>query len=103
MNYTLEMLSTLPDEVDDEYEVFDLDELRQQEEEMRVEIEDGVFIVTGGIVRKIVGSTNFDDYESMQYFQRALIKCGAIKMLEKAGVQEGDTVHMYGIEFDYVK
>lgn len=103
LNYTLEMLSTLPDEVDDEYEVFDLDELRQQEEEMRVEIEDGVFIVTGGRVRKIVGSTNFDDYESMQYFQRALIKCGAIKMLEKAGVQEGDTVHMYGIEFDYVK
>ncbi len=103
LNYTLEMLSTLPDEEDDDYEIFDLDEMRQQEEEMRVEIEDGVFVVTGGRVRKIVGSTNFDDYESMQYFQRALIKCGAIKALEKAGVQEGDTVHMYGIEFDYVK
>lgn len=102
LNYTLEFLSNLPDEVEDDYDVFDLDELRQQEEEMRVEIEDGVYIVTGGRVRKIVGSTNFDDYESMQYFQRALIKCGVIKALKKAGIQEGDTVHMYGIEFDFI-
>lgn len=102
LNYTLEFLSNLPEEDDDEYDVFDLDELRQQEEEMRVEIEDGVYVVTGSRVRKIVGSTNFDDYESMQYFQRALIKCGAIKMLKKAGVQEGDTVHIYGVEFDFV-
>ncbi len=102
LNYTLEFLSTMPEEIDEEYEVFDLDELRQQEEEMRVEIEDGVYIVTGGRVRKIVGSTNFDDYESMQYFQRALIKCGAIKMLKKAGIDEGDTVHIYGIEFEFV-
>ena len=102
LNYTLEFLSNLPEEDDDEYDVFDLDELRQQEEEMRVEIEDGVYVVTGSRVRMIVGSTNFDDYESMQYFQRALIKCGAIKMLKKAGVQEGDTVHIYGVEFDFV-
>lgn len=103
LNYTLELLSTLPDEEDDDYEIFDLEEMRQQEEELKIEIQDGVFVVTGGRVRKIVGSTNFDDYESMQYFQRALIKCGAIKALEKAGVQEGDTVHIYGVEFDYVR
>ncbi len=103
LNYTLEFLSSLPDDDEDDYEVFDIDELRREEEEMRVEIEDGVYVVTGGRVRKIVGSTNFDDYESMQYFQRALIKCGAIKMLEKAGIKEGDTVHMYGIEFEFVK
>lgn len=102
LNYTLELLSTLPEEEDD-FEVFDLEELREEEEKLAVEVEDGVYIVTGSKVRKIVGSTNFDDYESMQYFQRALIKCGAIKMLEKAGIQEGDTVHIYGVEFDYVK
>ncbi len=102
LNYTLELLSTLPEEEDD-FEVFDLDELREEEEKLAVEIEDGVYIVTGSRVRKIVGSTNFDDYESMQYFQRALIKCGAIKMLEKAGIKEGDTVHIYGVEFDYVR
>ncbi len=102
LNYTLELLSTLPEEEDD-FEVFDLEEMREEEERLAVEIEDGVYVVTGSRVRKIVGSTNFDDYESMQYFQRALIKCGAIKMLEKAGIQEGDTVHIYGVEFDYVK
>ncbi len=102
LNYTLELLSTLPEEEDD-FEVFDLEEIREEEEKLAVEVEDGVYIVTGSRIRKIVGSTNFDDYESMQYFQRALIKCGAIKMLEKAGIQEGDTVHIYGVEFDYVK
>ncbi len=102
LNYTLEFLSTMPDEEED-YEVFDLDEIRRGEEEMRVTIEDGVYVLTGDRVRKIVGSTNFDDYESLQYFQRSLIKCGGIKMLEKAGIQEGDTVHIYGVEFDFVK
>jgi len=102
LNYTLEFLSNIVDE-EEELEITDIEELRVQEEEMRVEVEDGIYVVTGGNVRKIVGSTNFDDYESMQYFQRALIKCGAIKMLEKAGIQEGDTVYMYGIEFEFVK
>lgn len=103
LNYTMEFLSKLPPQEDDEYELLDLDELKAQEEELRVEIEDGVYVVTGGRVRRIVGSTNFDDYESMQYFQRALIKCGVIRALERAGIKEGDTVHMYGVEFDYVK
>lgn len=102
LNYTLEQLSTLPED-EEEYELLDIDELKHSEEEMRVEIEDGVYYVTGGRVKRIVGSTNFDDYESLQYFQRALIKCGAIKMLEDAGIKEGDTVHIYGAEFDFVK
>lgn len=103
LNYTAEFLSKLPKEEEDEYDFVDIDELKAQEEEMKVEIEDGVYVVTGARVRKIVGSTNFDDYESLQYFQRALIKCGAIKMLENAGIKEGDTVHMYGAEFDFVR
>ena len=102
LNYTLEQLSILPED-EEEYELLDIDELKRSEEEMRVEIEDGVYYVTGGRVKRIVGSTNFDDYESLQYFQRALIKCGAIKMLENAGIKEGDTVHIYGAEFDFVK
>ena len=63
----------------------------------------GVYIVEGMYVRKIVGSTNFDDYESLQYFQRVLRKSGIIDMLEEKGIKEGDTVHMYGVEFDYIK
>lgn len=102
LNYTLEMLSELPEEEIDESEFIDIDMLKSKEEEMKVEVVDGIFYVTGERVRRIAGSTNFDDYESMQYFQRALIKCGAIKMLENAGVKEGDTVDIYGFEFDFV-
>ena len=102
LNYTLEMLSELPEEEVDESEFIDIDMLKSKEEEMKVEVVDGIFYVTGERVRRIAGSTNFDDYESMQYFQRALIKCGAIKMLENAGVKEGDTVDIYGFEFDFV-
>ncbi len=102
LNYTLEFLATIPPEEND-FETVDISELKASEEEMKVVIEDGVYYVTGGRVRKIAGSTNFDDYESMQYFQRALIKCGAIKMLENAGIKEGDAVDIYGIQFDFVK
>lgn len=102
LNYTAEFLSKLPEE-EEEYEFADIELLKAKEEEMKIEIEDGIYYVTGGRVRKIVGSTNLDDYESLQYFQRALIKCGAIKMLEDAGIKEGDTVNIYGAEFDFVK
>ncbi len=48
-------------------------------------------------------SVNFGDNESLQYFQRTLKNSGVIDALERAGVREGDTVSIYGLEFDYVK
>lgn len=47
-------------------------------------------------------SVNFDDYESLQYFQRVLISSGVIDRLREAGIQEGDTVSIYDVEFDFV-
>lgn len=44
---------------------------------------------------------NFDDSESLQYFQRALRSAGVIDKLEQAGIEEGDTVELYGLEFDF--
>ena len=102
LNYTLKFLAELPDEDVDETEFIDIEQLKNKEEEMKVEVVDGIYYVTGERVRRIAGSTNFDDYESMQYFQRSLIKCGAIKMLENAGIKEGDTVDIYGFEFDFI-
>ena len=87
---------------EDEYEMYDPDQVRRDDTITITRTED-VYEVEGLRVRKIVGSTNFDDYESLQYFQRALIKCGVIQKLEDAGIREGDTVRMYGIEFDFVK
>ncbi len=103
LNYTWETLSKLPvDAVEDEYEMYDAT-MAKKEEDITVTFVDDAYEVEGMRVRKIVGSTNFDDYESLQYFQRALIKSGIIQKLEDAGIQEGDTVRMYGIEFDFIK
>ena len=49
-----------------------------------------------------MNSVNFDDYESLQYFQRVLLNAGVIDALYDAGVQEGDTVSIYDFEFDFV-
>ena len=47
-------------------------------------------------------SIDFDDYESLQYFQNVLLKSGVIGKLKEAGISQGDTVSIYDIEFDFV-
>ena len=65
-------------------------------------MEDGVYMVEGEWLLQIMKSVNFDDYESLQYFQRVLISSGVIDALREEGIQEGDTVSMYDLEFDFV-
>ena len=62
----------------------------------------GTFIVEGPWIKKLIGSTNFDDAESLTYFQNALRRKGVIKDLVKKGCAEGDAVQMYDVEFDFV-
>ncbi len=68
-----------------------------------VNVKDGVYHVENApwIVR-ILNSCNMDDYESLQYLQRMLVEKGIIGRLVEMGVNEGDTVNIYGFEFDYV-
>ena len=63
----------------------------------------GVYFVEGDWLPQFIRSVNFDDYESLQYFQRVLISSGVIDALREAGVQEGDTVSMYDLEFDFME
>ncbi len=70
--------------------------------EVSVTVEDGVYVVEGEWLIRLCNDINFEDYESPQYFQRVLRDKGVIDALEKAGVQEGDTVNIYGIEFDFM-
>ena len=103
LKYTMEVLSNMPEDEDvDDYEMYDSEMMKQSDEIKVIKTEDA-YEVEGLKARKLVGSTNFDDYESLQYFQRALIKSGIIRMLEDAGINEGDTVRIYGVEFDFVK
>ena len=104
MMYVSSILADIPIPV-----LYDEDEVEtaiisfKDDQPFTVEIEDGVYVVEGSWVKRMIGSTNFEDNESLQYFQNALRKKGVIKALEKAGINEGDLVRMYDIEFDYMK
>ena len=65
--------------------------------------ENDAFVIEAQWLLRILDTVDPDDYESLQYFQRVLHQSGIIDALEKAGVQEGDTVCVYDIEFDYVR
>ncbi len=73
------------------------------ERETTVRNENGTFVVEGEWLYNLMGQINFDDYESLNYFQKVLIKAGVIKLLEEKGAKDGDTVSIYDFEFDFVK
>ena len=62
-----------------------------------------MYIISGKVVEKVMRNINFDDYESVQYFQRFLDMKGINKQLEKMGISEGDTVRIGEVEFEYIK
>ena len=62
-----------------------------------------IFIVEGPKIEKMLGYTNLDSEKGFAFFQRFLKEGGILDELEKAGIQEGDTVRMYGFDFDYYK
>ena len=65
--------------------------------------EDGVYVVEGPKIEKMLGYTNLDSEKGFQSFQKFLKDSGILTELEEAGIEEGDTVRMYGLEFDYYK
>ena len=70
---------------------------------VKITKQDNIYMVEGEWLLQVINSVNFDDYESLQYFQRVLIQTGVIDALRDAGIQEGDTVRIYEIEFDFVE
>lgn len=96
-----EMLSKLPPIAVYEPEPF-VPEQVEDKREFSIRVEDGVYIVEAPWLLNIMRSVNFDDYESMQYFERVLTSSGIIDGLREAGVQEKDTVSIYDFEFDFI-
>ena len=68
-----------------------------------IHVEDGVYIVEAPWLAHALGFVDLDDYESLQYFQRVLRLSGIIDKLEEMGINEGDTVSILDIEFDYMR
>ena len=63
----------------------------------------GAYVVSGPVVERLIGSVNFEDQESMNYFHRTLRSRGVIDALRAAGAKEGDTVIIDEMEFDFVE
>ena len=62
----------------------------------------GVYVVEGDWLYRVMGNINFSDRESLMYFQRVLRNSGVIKALEEKGATDGDTVSIYDFEFDFL-
>ena len=72
-------------------------------EPVQVTEENGVYFAKAPWLEKALSTIDLTDSESLQYMQRLLIQSGVIDALREAGVQEGDTVDLYGVEFDFVE
>ncbi len=83
------------------YEEEYVETIAENDDSVSVEIVDGIYNVVGEWLIRLCNDINFDDYESLQYFQRILREKGVIKALEDAGIEEGQTVSIYGIEFEF--
>lgn len=86
-----------------EQEYFPEDELIYVDLPYTVEKEDGMYVVEGPKIEKMLGYTNLDSEKGFAFFQKFLKDTGILKELEDAGIEEGNTVRMYGLQFDYYK
>lgn len=69
---------------------------------LKIEVDkDGIYVVTGKELRRIMYSVNFDDMESLQFFQAQMEAKGVFDMLREAGIEDGDTVKIYELEFEF--
>lgn len=87
-----------------DYETFDEDyEYIEEVEKEAYEIysEDGTFYVEGPLIDYLVYITNFEDYDSLKYFQKVLTDKGVIEELKQKGVKEGQSIVIGEMEFEF--
>ena len=71
--------------------------------ELIIEHMGNTWLITGTWLERLIMNINFDDYESRNFFDTQLHKCGLFKRLEEMGIEDGDTVDIYDFVFDYQK
>lgn len=107
VDQVIDKVSQLLNEVEDvelvsQEEMYRLELDVDDEGGLKVEIdEDGIYVVTGKELRRIMYSVNFDDMESLQFFQAQMESKGVFDMLRQAGIEDGDTVKIYELEFEF--
>ena len=104
INATAAMLATLPPIK--RYEAEEIPEevllSRKRDTGFRIREEDGLFLVEAEWLVPVLQKIDYDDYESMQYLQRLLVSSGIDQALRDHGIEDGDTVSIYDMEFEYV-
>ena len=102
--YVRECLNEIGDEPVIFEKEFFVDSLEVADEPFTVEIdEEGMYVVEGPRIEKMLGYTNLDSEKGFEFFQKFLKENGILEQLEALGIQDGDTVRMYGLQFDYYK
>ncbi len=104
MMYVSSILDSIPvpvlyEEDEDEETVITFEE----EAPFTVKKDNDTYVVEGEWLKRLINSTNFEDNESLQYFQNALRKKGVIRALIEKGAGEGDLIRIYELEFEYIE
>ena len=68
---------------------------------LKITHEDDLWIVEGPWLQRLMSNVNFGDYESRNWFDKMLRESGLFQRLEEMGIEDGDTVSMYNLEFEY--
>ena len=103
MNVCWKMLQELPPIKEYEVEEIPLESLVENANDFKITQEDeGYYLVEAKWFPKVLKGVDVDDYESLQYMQRVLEKSGIFDALREKGIQEGDIVSLYDIEFEYI-
>lgn len=97
------MLEELPPIESFEEDLDWMDKDEREEGTFEIEVIDGVYVVYGPMMDRLMSNVNLDDYESLQYFQRTLRTWGIIDALREKGIDHGDAVNIDGFEFDFIE
>ena len=101
MRIVAEKLRQLPPVTIYEPEYVEVIEEAGDPSELVIEHLGSTWVITGTWLERLIQNINFDDYESRNYFDTQLHKCGLFKRLEEMGIQDGDTVDIYDFAFEY--
>ena len=103
VNYVAAELQKLPPILKYEAEPKPVEEIKSNKRDFTIRVDNGIYYVEDcDWIMDIMNRVDPDDYESLQYFERVLRQSGIIDALEDAGVNEGDTVNVCDVEFDFV-
>ncbi|MGL5439288.1 MAG: GTPase ObgE [Filifactoraceae bacterium] len=103
----IEYINVKLKEIED-VEIIDEDEIYSEEkvaiknkDEIKITVEEGVYVVEGKSLEKLLYSVNFEDMESIRFFQKVLESCGVFERLRSMGINDGEAVRIQDLEFEF--